>query len=216
MSNDATSPLETVMVLRDTARAQRVVIEDLNHRMKNILMVVQAMARQSFRDDRPLDSSMDAFESRLRALAGAHDQLLAGGTRRVAIHRVVASAVAPHDPGHSRVRVAGPPLTVDPETAVAVAMALHELLTNAAKYGALSTASGTVAVIWSFVEGSTSGRVRLAWKERGGPRVEPPVRRGFGTRFIERTLAGEAHGEAAIRFEPDGVHAVFEAPARVG
>jgi two-component sensor histidine kinase len=216
MSDDATSPLDDVMVLRDTTRAQRVVIDDLNHRMKNILMVVQAMARQSFRDDRSLDSSMDAFESRLRALAGAHDLLLARTARNVAFQGVVESTIAPHDPGNARVTFAGPPIVLDPETAVAVAMALHELLTNATKYGALSNTAGRVAIAWSFVVGRASGRVRLEWKERGGPAVKPPLRRGFGTRFIERTLACEVHGEAAIRFEPDGVRAVFEAPARPG
>ncbi|NID16433.1 sensor histidine kinase [Luteibacter yeojuensis] len=214
MSDNATSPMDDVMVLRDTARAQRVVIDDLNHRMKNMLMVVQAMARQSFRDDRPLDSSMDAFESRLRALASAHDLLLTRPVRHVAFLGVVESTIAPHDPGNARVNVSGPPLVLDAETAVAVAMALHELLTNASKYGALSTAAGTVTIAWSFVVGQAGGRVRLEWKERGGPPVKPPLRRGFGTRFIERTLAGEARGEAAIRFEPDGVRAVFEAPAR--
>jgi two-component sensor histidine kinase len=216
MSNDATSPLDDMMVLRDTARAQRVVIDDLNHRMKNILMVVRAMARQSFRHDRPLDCSMDAFESRLRALAGAHDLLQARSGRTVAFQGVVESTVAPHDPGNDRVSYAGPPVVLEPEAAVAVAMALHELLTNAAKYGALSTASGTVAIAWSHAAGPLGGRVRLEWKERGGPAVRPPLRRGFGTRFIERTLAEEAHGEAAIRFEPDGVRAVFEAPATPG
>lgn len=214
MSNQATSSLDDVMSLRDTARVQRVVIDDLNHRMKNILMVVQAMARQSFLCDRPLDCSMDAFESRLRALASAHDLLLAGSARQVAFHCMVESTIAPHDPGNARVSFSGPPLILDGETAVAVAMALHELMTNASKYGALSTASGTVTIAWTFVSGPSGGRVRLEWKERGGPAVKPPLRRGFGTRFIERTLAGEAHGEAAVRFEPDGVRAVFEAPAR--
>ena len=112
MSDDAMSPLDDLMVLRDTARAQRVVIDDLNHRMKNLLMVVQAMARQSFRDDRPLDSSMDAFESRLRALAGAHDLLLARTARNVAFHGLVESTIAPHDPGNARVCFAGPPQSV--------------------------------------------------------------------------------------------------------
>lgn len=214
MSDDATSSLDDVMTLRHMARAQRVVIDDLNHRMKNILMVVQSMARQSFRCDRSLDCSMDVFESRLRALASAHDLLLAEPSRHVAFFSMVESTIAPHDPGNARVSFSGPPLVLDGETAVAVAMALHELLTNASKYGALSTASGTVTLAWIFSPGTDGGRVRLEWKERGGPPVKPPLRRGFGTRFIERTLACEAHGEAAVRFEPDGVRAVFEAPAR--
>jgi PAS domain S-box-containing protein len=198
---------------RDAARAQRIVINDLNHRMKNQLTVVQAMAVQSFREDRPLACSMNVFESRLRALAGAHDLLLDRSHEDVALHGVIGSTVAPHDPGNARVSFEGPSLVLDPETAVSMAMAVHELLTNATKYGALSTPHGTVAIAWSFESAPEQGRVRLEWKERGGPPVLPPARRGFGTRFIERVLASHARGEAAIRFDPDGVHAIFEAPA---
>ncbi len=102
---------------------------------------------------------------------------------------------------------------LDPEAAVAMAMAIHELLTNAAKYGALSTPSGTVAIAWTYVETPEPGKARLEWKERGGPPVAAPMRRGFGTRFIERVLSGQSRGQAAIRFEQDGVRAVFEATA---
>lgn len=198
---------------RDAERAQRIVINDMNHRMKNLLTVVQAMAMQSFRDDRPVAMSMDSFGSRLRALAGAHDLLLDRSRDDVALLGVIESTVAPHDPGNDRVTFEGPPLVLDPETAVSMAMAVHELLTNATKYGALSTPDGTVAIAWSFDNTPDQGKVRLEWKERGGPVVAVPARRGFGTRFIERVLAGQANGEAAIRFEPDGVRAVFEAPA---
>ncbi|WP_426286272.1 sensor histidine kinase [Luteibacter sp. E-22] len=198
---------------RDAERAQRIVINDLNHRMKNVLAVVQAMAMQSFTDDRPLDISMSAFGSRLRALARAHDLLLDPSRNDLTLHGVIQSAVAPHDPGKARITFEGPPLVLDPEAAVAMAMAIHELLTNAAKYGALSTPSGTVAIAWTYVETPEPGKARLEWKERGGPPVAAPMRRGFGTRFIERVLSGQSRGQAAIRFEQDGVRAVFEATA---
>ncbi|SFW70536.1 sensor histidine kinase [Luteibacter sp. UNCMF366Tsu5.1] len=213
MIDELTSRQEDVTVLRDTARSQRVVIDDLNHRLKNVLMVVQAMARQSFRGDRPLDCSMTAFECRLRALAAAHDLLLKRTTQAVPLRDVVAATLAPHDPGNGRVCFSGPRLTLERETALAVAMALHELLTNAAKYGALSTPSGRIAITWQ-VPSEATDKVWIEWKERGGPPVTVPVHRGFGTRFIERTLACQAAGEAAIRFEPDGVRAVFEAPTQ--
>jgi PAS domain S-box-containing protein len=174
---------------RDAERAQRIVINDMNHRMKNLLTVVQAMAMQSFRDDRPVAMSMDSFGSRLRALAGAHDLLLDRSRDDVALLGVIESTVAPHDPGNDRVTFEGPPLVLDPETAVSMAMAVHELLTNATKYGALSTPDGTVAIAWSFDNTPDQGKVRLEWKERGGPVVAVPARRGFGTRFIERVLA---------------------------
>ena len=211
MIDELTSGQEDVTLLRDTARAQRVVIDDLNHRLKNVLAVVQAMARQSFRGDRSLECSMSAFECRLRALAAAHD-LLKGTTQAVSLRKVVAATLAPHDPGNGRVCFSGPRLVLERETALAVAMALHELLTNAAKYGALSTPAGRVAITWKVPAGAAD-RVWIEWKERDGPLVATPVRRGFGTRFIERTLACQASGEATIRFEPDGVRAVFEAPA---
>ena len=198
---------------RDAERAQRIVINDMNHRMKNLLAVVQAMAMQSFREDRSVASSMHAFDSRLRALATAHDLLLDRSRDDVGLHGIIESTVAPHDPGNARVTFEGPPLVLDPETAVSMAMTIHELLTNAAKYGALSTPAGTVSIVWSFDSAPDRGKVRLEWKERGGPAVVTPTRRGFGTRFIERVLAGQANGEAAVRFEPDGVRAVFEAPA---
>ena len=126
---------------------------------------------------------------------------------------MIESAVAPHDPGNARITFEGPPLVLDPEAAVAMAMAIHELLTNAAKYGALSTPSGTVAIAWTYVGTPGPGKARLEWKERGGPAVAAPMRRGFGTRFIERVLSGQSRGQAAIRFEQDGVRAVFEAAA---
>jgi len=212
MRNDATSSLDDLAAWRDMACAQRLVIDDLNHRMKNMLTVVQAIAMQSFRDDRPLDCSMAAFGTRLRALARANDLLLAPASALRALDEVVADAVAPHDPGHSRVTFSGPPLAVDPGTAVSVTMAIHELLTNATKYGALSTAEGTVELTWSFDPARERGEARLEWKERGGPAVVRPARRGFGTCFIEK-VSGRASGEPAIRFEADGVRAVFDAPA---
>jgi len=212
MRNDATRSPDDVAVLRDTARAQRVVIDDLNHRMKNLLMVVQAMAIQSFRDDRPLACSLAAFGTRLRALARAHDLLLCRPSGHMALEAVVAGAVAPHDPDHERVSFGGPGLVVDPETAVSVTMAVHELLTNATKYGALSVPDGTIAIEWSFDPSRVRGEARIEWKERGGPLVSMPARRGFGTCFIEK-VAGRPAGMPAIRFEPDGVRAIFDAPA---
>lgn len=197
---------------RDAQRAQRILINELNHRVKNTLAVVQAMAIQSFREPRPVEQSLVVFESRLRALAGAHDLLVARAWEEVALRGVVESTVAPHDPDGSLVSLDGPPLMLRPEAAVSVAMALHELLTNALKYGALSVPGGTVRLEWIYIPERHA--VRLEWKESGGPAVEPPTQRGFGTRFIERVLATQAGGTATVTFAPDGVHCVFEAVAR--
>lgn len=210
MRIDTTGSTDEVAVLRDRARAQRVVIDDLNHRMKNLLTVVQAMAMQSFREDRPLDTSMAAFGRRLRALARAQDLLLVPPSAPVALRQVVADVVAPHDPDHSRVDIAGPALAIDPDTAVQLAMTLHELLTNAVKYGALSTRAGRVAIGWSFDPARPAG-IRLEWREHGGPCVAAPARHGFGTGFIEKLAA--CPGAPALRFDPGGVCATFDLPA---
>lgn len=199
---------------RDAQRAQRILINELNHRVKNTLAVVHAMAIQSFREQRPIEASLAAFESRLRALAGAQDLLVARAWEEVALRGVVEATVAPHDPDGSLVQLDGPALMLRPEAAVSVAMALHELLTNAIKYGALSVPGGTVRLAWNYVPERRA--VRLEWKESGGPAVEPPTQRGFGTRFIERVLADQAGGSATVSFARDGVHCVFEAAARSG
>ncbi|MET0935361.1 MAG: HWE histidine kinase domain-containing protein, partial [Luteibacter sp.] len=194
---------------REAQRAQRLLVNELNHRVKNTLAVVQAMATQSFREDRPVAESLASFEGRLQALAAAHDMLVNQAWCEVTLRGVVESTVAPHDPGGSRIVVDGPALMLCPVSAVSVAMAVHELLTNAAKYGALSTDDGQVHLGWTFDR--PSGRLRMAWKERGGPAVQAPSRRGFGVRFIERSLAAQAGGSAAVLFEPDGVRCHFEA-----
>lgn len=200
---------------REAQQAQRILINELNHRVKNTLAVVQAIAAQSFREDRSLAESRQTFDQRLLALAGAHDLLISRAWEEVALRAVVESTIAPHDPGGDRIQADGPALMLRPETSVSIAMALHELLTNAGKYGALSTARGTVRIDWSYRE-TSGGMLRIEWKESGGPPVHLPSQRGFGTRFIERVLADQARGMAQVRFEPDGVRCVFEAPARAG
>lgn len=201
-----------VTVHREAQRAQRVLVNELNHRVKNTLAVVQAMASQSFREGRPVAESLASFEGRLQALAGAQDLLVEQAWDDVPLRRLVESTVAPHDPGSDRITLQGPALMLSQASAVSVTMAVHELLTNAAKYGALSAPEGRIALAWSF--DAASDRLRLSWKESGGPAVCPPTRRGFGVRFIERVLASQAGGEAAIAFEPDGVRCHVELPAR--
>jgi PAS domain S-box-containing protein len=197
---------------REASRAQRILVNELSHRVKNTLAVVQAMATQTFGEERPVAESLAAFESRLRALAGAHDLLVTHAWEDVALRGVVEATIAPHDPGHSRIAFDGPPLMLASAAAVSVAMAVHELLTNAAKYGALSNATGHVDLRWHF--DPATERLCMTWKETGGPPVTAPAHRGFGVRFIERVLACQASGKAAVTFEEDGVRCCFEAPAR--
>lgn len=194
---------------RVAQRSQRVLINELSHRLKNTLSVVQAMAEQTFREGRPMGAAVTCFAGRLRALAAAQDQLIATAWEEVPLADVVEATVLPFDCGGARIQRQGPPLILSAETAVSLTMALHELLTNAVKYGALSNDTGTVSIAWSCTD-PACGRLRLEWKEQGGPAVTTPLERGFGSRFIERGVGCGTEGSSTLRFEPDGVRWVLE------
>ncbi|TCV96454.1 PAS domain S-box-containing protein [Luteibacter rhizovicinus] len=201
---------------REAQRAQRILINELNHRVKNTLAIVQAMANQTFHGERTTAESLAIFDARVRSLASAHDLLVSKAWNDVPLRRIIESAVAPHDPGNDRIFADGPNLMLRPETAVSVAMAVHELFTNAAKYGALSNSAGTVTMLWTIDDTQNPPRLTVNWKEHGGPVVVTPAQRGFGTRFIERVLAGQVGGTAVVTFASDGLECTFEAPIRTG
>lgn len=187
---------------------QRLLMHELNHRVKNTLAVVQALAHQTFAGS-PEAERRKAFEGRLAALASAHNLLTRESWEAASIREVVASAAAPCNPDGARVRLDGPDMRLPPKTAVALALAVHELCTNAVKYGALSNGRGHVQVRWSI----DCGRLRLVWAEQGGPPVAVPTRRGFGSRMLERALASELDGSVVLDFAPDGLRCTIDAPA---
>lgn len=194
--------------LRRREVARRLLVDELNHRVKNTLATVQSLAAQSLRtltDDAAL-TGRATFEARLLALASAHDVLTRESWASADLHDVVSEVIRPYgEAGAARFTVKGPHVRLVPRTALALSMALHELCTNAAKYGALSAAAGIVEVEWQ-VDGGHDGRhLHLTWQERGGPPVTQPTRRGFGSRLIERGLASELSGTTRIVFEPTGV-----------
>ncbi|RYJ01346.1 MAG: sensor histidine kinase, partial [Acetobacteraceae bacterium] len=156
------------------------------------------------------------LQARILALAAAHDVLTRQGWEGANMDEVVAGVLAPHGGRDgSRFRVSGPPLRLVPQVAVAISMALHEMATNALKYGALSVPAGYVELHWTMDAGPAP-RFHLTWAERGGPALTPPVRQGFGTRLIERGLAHDLGGTTRIDFAPEGVAYKIEAPlARV-
>jgi PAS domain S-box-containing protein len=191
-------------------------IHELNHRVKNTLATVQSIASQSLRglDGPAADAARAAFEARLLALARVHDVLTRESWEGAELGTVVADAIRPLDasePGRSRFDVEGPPLRLPPRVALSIAMALHELGTNAVKYGALSNESGRVAIAWSVARGPET-RLTLRWSESGGPPVAKPTRTGFGSRLIERGLARELAGEVQLAYEPGGVVCTIAAP----
>jgi len=193
-----------------TEERMRLVIHELNHRVKNTLATVQAIASQTLRN---ADLGVrQSFDARLIALSSAHDVLTREAWQGADLCDVVAGALAPHGwPESGRFQVSGPPVRLQPQAAVALAMGLHELATNALKYGALLAKEGEVDIRWG-IGGNDTLRFRLTWTERGGPVVAPPTHRGFGTKLVERSLAQDLGGTARIAFAPEGVTCEVEAP----
>ncbi|HEY0650846.1 sensor histidine kinase [Phenylobacterium sp.] len=191
----------------------RLVVNALNHRVKNNLATVQAIAAQTFRNADDLVQAEAAFVGRIEALALATDFLTGAKGPHPSMRLVLEEAVRSHRPTPERCRLAGPDINLLPKTAQAVSLAIHELATNALKHGAWSAPHGEVAVDWSSVRGDRGERrLRLTWSERGGPPVSPPVRRGFGSRLIEQGLAQELKGQVRLVFDPTGLACLVDAP----
>jgi PAS domain S-box-containing protein len=188
----------------------RLMVAELNHRVKNTLATVQAIALQSLRG--AASDVRRTFEARLRALAATHDVLTRESWEGASLHDVIEGVLAPYGGmADGRLQVAGPSLRLQPHSAVALSMGLHELTLNALKYGALSDAAGRVEIRWEITR-ETQAHLRLNWSERGGPPVVAPTTRGFGTRLIERGLAQDLNGTAQLIFAPEGVVCTIVAP----
>lgn len=190
---------------------QRVLVQELHHRVKNTLAIVQSIARQTFRGVAGTDGAFEAFENRLANLARTHDLLMLNETIGGTLLAIVGEAIAPYGGGQpERFSVSGPHVVIDPRAAVALSMALNELGTNATKYGALALPAGRVAIAWSIRP--EADRLLLTWTESGGPPVQAPARSGFGSRLIERVLAHELEGSAHIFYRPDGIVCEIDMP----
>lgn len=191
-------------------RQRELLIHELNHRVKNTLAVIQSIAAKTFTDTGDPRASRRAFEGRLMALAAAHDHLTKESWEAAELGSLVRSTLGPFGAEH-RLAVSGPDLRVRPQVAVSLSLALHELATNAAKYGALSNEAGTVTVRWTVTKGEMP-MFRLVWQERGGPEVVPPTRAGFGSRLIKQGLSSELGGPVSLDYAPDGLVCTIEAP----
>jgi PAS domain S-box-containing protein len=209
-------PIGLLSISRDVTERRafderrELLIHELNHRVKNTLALVQAIAHQSFPPGAADSERRDIFIARLHTLAGAHDLLTREHWEGVTLAELARAATATFDPGSSRIAVAGPEIKLCPKTAVGLAMALHELGTNAAKYGALSVDPGHIALSWAL----TAEGFVVDWQEHDGPAVVPPERRGFGVRMIERVLASDINGRVDMTFAPSGLNCRIEAPAK--
>lgn len=213
------APSKVVGVLLDiTSRKrweehQRLLIHELNHRVKNTLAIVQSIATQTLRSAGTKEKARAAIETRLIGLSRVHDVLTRENWEAADLREIVAQALAPYrSQGEDRLHLEGPQIRLLPRMAVALAMVLQELATNAVKYGALSNTTGGIGITWK-VEGSVPyARLHLRWEETGGPPVDAPTHRGFGTRLIERSLAQELDGTVWIAFVPAGIVCTVDVP----
>ena len=179
-------------------------IEELNHRVKNTLAILQSIATQTFRS--ASKTEREKFEGRLGALAEAHNLLSKEKWQGSELQDVVRRVLQPYLLNNpERLRMSGPKVPLSPRLAVVLSMIIHEIATNAAKYGALSNDNGTIRLDWETVTENGRPKLRLVWAEAGGPPVTAPVQRGFGSRLIERSARDQLGGEATVDFLPRGV-----------
>lgn len=184
----------------------RLLTREITHRSKNLLAVIQAMARQTARHAGSIDEFVEQFSARLQALALSHDLLVQESWHGASLADMVRSQLGHHiDRENSQVEVEGSEVFLKPEAAQNIGLALHELSTNAAKYGALSVPEGHVSIAWTRRPIEAGGGFELTWRELGGPLVSPPKSRGFGSLVIERNLSRALDGEVKLEFAPAGL-----------
>ncbi|RPE81338.1 sensor histidine kinase [Vulcaniibacterium tengchongense] len=209
----AVNMLVDITQRKQAEEQQLALINELNHRVKNTLAAVQSIALQTFRASPDPQDFIDKFQGRLLALSHAHDLLTRRSWTRLGLSELLDAELAPYaQAGEPRVLRDGHDIALSPRLALTLVMALHELTTNAAKYGALSRESGRVALTWRL-EGEGGGhRLRLEWRESGGPPVAEPAKRGFGTRFIERSIVRDLGGRVHLAFDAGGVNCLIDVP----
>ena len=199
---------------RKEADEQRELLtHELSHRVKNTLAVVQALARQQGVDDMTVAEYRDGLVGRVQALARAHDQLLKTNWRSADLKILVEDTLAAYtDAGRNAVKIEGPQIRLNPKQGVGLALILHELATNASKYGSLCREDGRLEVTWRPVRGDAGRMVNLSWRESGGPPVSAGAGKGFGLGLIEKASSYELQGKAELRFEPEGLNVEIEFP----
>lgn len=210
ISRDITEEWQAQAALNDAAERQAFLTQELEHRIKNTLTTVGAIANQTMRGDEHA-VVRHAFMARLIALGHAHDILTKTSWSGAPIAQVIEGALRPHATEVERIKTTGPSAELTPKQALGLALAVHELATNALKYGALSNSTGTIDISWS----NDQSGFRFTWAEHGGPRViePPPERMSFGSRLIERMLANDFDGNVTTTYMPAGFKCELAAPA---
>jgi PAS domain S-box-containing protein len=216
----AKTPVGSIVTLTDITERKRaeeqqtMMVAELNHRVKNILAIVQSVASQTVRSSGSLQNFTDAFSGRLKALAIAHDILTQTRWIGIGLSELLTAVLAPYrSTDEARVMLAGPAILLPARAVVPLSMALHELTTNAAKYGALSGRRGGIDITWRL-SGGLDLAVELIWQERGGAAVKRGKSSGFGTRLIERVISHDLDGTTKFDFDPAGVRVAITFPVR--
>lgn len=198
---DITEREEADEARRQAETHRELLIAELDHRVKNTLTVVLAIARQTFKEVE--EDKYASFTGRLRALAKSHDLLTQGHWQSVSLHDLAENTVRSPNNTKTRISLNGPPVLLPPREAVSLGMAMHELLTNALKYGALSNDEGVIALEWDYLQ--SDQRLSMTWRETGGPPVLTPQRKGFGSALIQRALKYEMGADVDLLYLPEGV-----------
>ena len=209
--------VEDITERKDAEAQQRLLIEELNHRVKNTLATVQSLAFQTFRHAESPKTARERFEARLMSLSRTHNLLNNSSWTGAPLKDVVAVEIEPYAGERAgRVITGGPDIELTASAALALGMTFHELATNAAKYGALSAPDGGVEITWAVATDDTgSRRLTLRWVERNGPTVAAPLARGFGSRLIEQSITQQLDGHVKLRFEPEGLVCEVTIPLHV-
>jgi PAS domain S-box-containing protein len=206
--NEAKVSLGSIVTLTEITERKRAeeqqatIVAELNHRFRNMLTLVQSLAVQTVRSSGSIEAFSDAFLGRLKALASAHDLLTQPRLSGIGLSELVSGVLAPFRSGQGRIKANGPQITLASDAVIPLSMALHELTTNAVKYGALSNMKGHIDIGWRLIE-QNGYQIELTWKESGGPTVKHHSV-GFGTKLIDRVL-GDQKAEIEINFDPKGL-----------
>jgi two-component sensor histidine kinase len=194
-----------------TESRMRVLNDELKHRVKNTIAVIGAIASQTMRG-KGKDAEVDAFRGRLVAFGKAHDILTASNWTSAKVHEVVEEALLPHRTGSGRFCISGPDVTVGSQQALSLSLAIHELATNAIKYGALSCETGQVTITWADADPGGKANFKFTWEEAGGPAVVDPGRRGFGSKLLTQIFAGDFGGNVTLSYDVTGFKCQLLAP----
>jgi two-component system CheB/CheR fusion protein len=205
---------EDITDRRQAERHQDMLVGELSHRVKNTLAIVQSIATQTLRNSKSIEQFDEAFMGRLHALARAHDMVLGSGFTDIELGRIIEQAVKPFQ-SNGQIRIGkGPSIPLGAVASQCLTLLLHELSTNAVKYGALSSSKGNVAVDWRIKQQDGSRRAVMTWEESDGPAIRDEPKPGHGTRFIERSIAYELRGTATLDYAPEGLKVTVDFPVR--